>query len=228
MRAACILGRRDLDVSRSLAQIMLNAIHRVRSVVVVTGRGHKCPVLTTHSRRRPLQVLSTVRFDYLAFIEFVDESDTGLFTPDPSDWGAPWFVDDVRDAAGLGGPARVRVVSAATGGECRDLLEFTDEEHASYVDLVAFSGTACAVALTVVADVACAFLVLLLLCRFVCGTILPVDGFALPGNTRDFDTAESCVGNCTDLRILQSYVHNYHVLDMQRYTSVKASRVGGV
>ena len=58
-------------------------------------------------------------------------------------------------------------------------------------------------------------------CRFVCGIILPVDGFSMPGNTNGFDSAESAVANCTDLRVVQSYVHNYHLLNTQAYNVIR-------
>ena len=43
----------------------------------------------------------------------------------------------------------------------------------------------------------------------------------MPGNTNGFDSAESAVANCTDLRVVQSYVHNYHLLNTQAYNVIR-------
>ena len=80
------------------------------------------------------QVLEKVSFDFIEAIEFVDDSTDGKFTPHADDWDATFFVEPRAGDVRRSGPVRIaRTAPSNRGANCRDLLEFTPQERASYV-----------------------------------------------------------------------------------------------
>ena len=57
---------------------------------------------------------------------------------------------------------------------------------------------------------------------YVCGFLNPGNSFCIPGNGYSYLSVESMVGNNTDLRYVQSYIHNPYLMDRHRFQEVAA------
>ena len=58
------------------------------------------------------------------------------------------------------------------------------------------------------------------LATHVCGALNAGDCFCIPGNESGYASVEAMIGNNTDLRRVQSYIHNPHLLDEAKYHPV--------
>lgn len=56
------------------------------------------------------------------------------------------------------------------------------------------------------------------------GVLSPNEPFCVPGNAYAYLSLESMIGNNTDLRYVQSYIHNPYLMDADRYVAVDATR----
>eukprot|EP00667_Euglena_gracilis_P010962 EG_transcript_11184 len=59
--------------------------------------------------------------------------------------------------------------------------------------------------------------------EYVYGILNPGEVFCIPGNAYAYLNVESMVGNNTDLRVVQSYIHNPYLLDPARHVPVDAA-----
>jgi hypothetical protein len=59
--------------------------------------------------------------------------------------------------------------------------------------------------------------------EYVCGVLSPAEVFAIPGNAYAYLSVESMIGNNTDLRYVQSYLHNPHLLAAANHVPVDAA-----
>ena len=55
---------------------------------------------------------------------------------------------------------------------------------------------------------------------YTCGALNAGDCFCIPGNEFGYASVEAMIGNNTDLRVGQSYVHNPYILDASRHVAV--------
>lgn len=58
----------------------------------------------------------------------------------------------------------------------------------------------------------------------VCGVLNAGDCYCIPGNEFGYCSVEAMIGNNTDLRVVQSYIHNPYLLDACRHVPVSVAR----
>ena len=57
----------------------------------------------------------------------------------------------------------------------------------------------------------------------VCGVLNAGDCYCIPGNEFGYCSVEAMIGNNTDLRVVQSYLHNPYILDACRHVPVSVA-----